>query len=274
MSHFFDDEIRLSIYLVVFVLLAAFEFTRPRRVPALPRAGRWFANGVLFLFNFFLIRFAMGGAAVAAAEFAEDRGWGFLSDVSLYWPFKFAIGFLTLDLVLYLQHVLSHAVPIFWRVHLVHHSDLDFDVSTAMRFHPAEALVTMLFRIGVVAAVGIDPWTAFIFETVVAASTQFNHSNVKLTPLIDARMRRWIITPDFHRIHHSPEPEEANSNFGFSISLWDMIFGTYREAPMTPHNVMLIGLNDYRSADELSLPSLLSLPFFARLGSYPFQNKE
>jgi sterol desaturase/sphingolipid hydroxylase (fatty acid hydroxylase superfamily) len=274
MNYLVSDGVRLTVYFVVFALLAAFEFTRPRRTPSQPRVGRWFSNGSLFFINFFLVRFVLGGAALAAAEFAAERQWGFLNDVSLYWPVKFAIGFLVLDLMLYLQHVLWHALPFLWRFHLVHHSDLDFDVTTAMRVHPAEALIRVFITIGVVVATGIDPWTVLIFETVIAASTQFNHSNIKLTPLIDERLRKGIITPDFHRVHHSPEPEETNSNFGFFLSWWDKLFGTYRESPMTPHNLMQIGLNEYRSADELSLPSLIALPLSARLGAYSFKKEE
>jgi sterol desaturase/sphingolipid hydroxylase (fatty acid hydroxylase superfamily) len=268
------DYLRLTVYAVVFVLLAAFEFTRPRRAPSLPRVGRWMTNAALFAINFVLVRFALGGAAYATAQYAAERGWGLLHDVSLSWPVDFAVGFLVLDLTLYLQHVLAHALPFLWRLHIVHHSDLDFDATTAMRFHPVEVLISVFFRIAVVAAMGIAPWTVLAFEVVVSCATLFNHSNVKIPPVTDLRVRTVVITPDFHRTHHSVEPEETNSNFGFFFTWWDKLFGTYRESPVTPHNLMQLGLNEYRSAAELSLFSLLALPFNPRMGAYSFKKEE
>jgi len=274
MGYLNQDYLRLTIYAVVFVLLAAFELTRPRRAPSLPRAGRWFSNAALFAINFVLVRFALGGAAYATAEYAAERGWGLLHDVSLSWPVDFVVEFLFLDLALYLQHVLTHALPFLWRLHIVHHSDLDFDATTAMRFHPVEVLISVFLRIGVVAAMGIAPSTVLAFEVVVFCATLFNHSNVKIPPVTDMRIRTVVITPDFHRTHHSMEPEETNSNFGFFFSWWDKLFGTYREAPVTPHNLMQLGLYEYRSARELSLFSLLALPFNPRMGAYSFKKEE
>ncbi len=274
MEHFNLDYLRLSIFLGAFGLLAIAEALRPRRKMESGRIGRWFSNISLTFIGVVLVRLVLGTAAFGAAQFAADRGWGFLNDVNLSWPVESAIGFLLLDLMIYLEHVLSHALPFLWRFHLVHHSDLEFDVTTALRFHPIETLILMFYKIGLVAALGIDPWTLVIYEGAYIVSTQFNHANVKLAPSVDVKLRRFIITPDFHRVHHSMEAEETNSNFGFCLPWWDMLLGTYRAQPAMPHNVMQIGLAEYREPEELSLPGLLLVPFNPRMGGYSFGKSE
>ncbi len=274
MEQFNPDYLRLSIFLGTFGVLAIAETFRPRRKMEQARLGRWFSNLSLTFLGGFFVKLVLGGAAFATAQYAADHGWGFLNDVELSWPVEALIGFLFLDLMIYLQHVLAHALPFFWRFHMVHHSDLEFDVTTALRFHPVEILLSMFYKIGLVAAMGIDPWTVVVFEIVLNSSAQFNHSNIKLSPRLDARLRRFVITPDFHRVHHSLEPEETNSNFGFFLPWWDMLLGTYRPQPAMPHNVMQIGLAEYREAEELGLPSLLLLPVNPRMGSYSFGKSE
>lgn len=273
MAHF-NEYLRFAFFIGTFATLAIFEVTRPRRKPAHPRPGRWFANLSLTFFNGFLVKAVLGAAAFGAAEYAGERGWGFLNDVQLSWPVEFVIGFLFLDLMIYLQHVIAHALPFLWRFHMVHHTDLDFDVTTALRFHPVEILISMFYKIGLVAAMGIDPYTVLVFEIVLNASAQFNHSNIKLHPVVDERLRQAIITPDFHRIHHSVEPDETNSNFGFFISWWDKLCGTYRAQPGMPHNLMQIGVSEYRDSEELGLVSLVVLPVDPRMGNYSFKKTE
>ena len=274
MEHFNPDYLRLSIFLGVFGVLAIIETLHPRRKMEAGRPGRWFTNLSLTFIDGILVRLVLGAAAYGAAQFAADHSWGFLNDVELSWPVEFAIGFIFLDMMVYLQHVLSHALPFLWRFHLVHHSDLEFDVTTALRFHPVETIILMFYKIGLVAAMGIDPWAVVIFEVVHTASVQFNHSNIKFSQAFDAKLRRIIITPDFHRVHHSMEPEETNSNFGFFLPWWDMLFGTYRPRPAVPHNVMQIGLAEYREPEELSLPGLLLMPANPRMGAYSFGKSE
>ncbi len=274
MENFNPDYLRLSVFLGAFGVLAIAEALRPRRKMEAGRMGRWFSNLTLTFFNGILVRLVLGTAAFGAAEFAADRSWGFLNDVELSWPVEFAIGFILLDIMIYLQHVLSHALPFLWRFHLVHHSDLEVDVTTALRFHPVEMFILMFYKIGLVAALGIDPWTVVIYEIGLTVSTQFNHANIKFAPSFDAKLRRFIITPDFHRVHHSMEPEETNSNFGFFLPWWDMLFGTYRPQPAMPHNVMQIGLAEYREPEELSLPALLLMPVNPRMGAYSFGKSE
>lgn len=274
MENFNPEYLRLSILLGAFGVLAIAEAVRPRRKMEAGRIGRWFSNLSLSVIGGILVRLVLGGAAFGAAQFAADRSWGFLNDVELSWPLEFAIGFILLDVMIYLLHVLSHALPFLWRFHMVHHSDLEFDVTTALRFHPVETFITMFYKIGLVAALGIDPWTVVIYEVALTVSVQFNHSNIKFAPSFDAKLRHIIITPDFHRVHHSMEPEETNSNFGFSLPWWDMLFGTYRPQPAVPHNVMQIGLAEYRESEELSLPGLLVMPLNPRLGAYSFGKSE
>ncbi len=268
------DYLRFAIFLGTFITLAIFETTRPRRKLSNPRIGRWFTNLSLTFANELLVKAVLGGAALGAAEYASERGWGFLNDVELSWPVEFVLGFLFLDFMVYLQHVVAHALPFLWRFHMVHHSDLDVDVTTALRFHPLDMLISMFYRIGLVAAMGIDPWTVVLFEIILNASLQFNHSNIKLAPVVDGRLRQFVATPDFHRVHHSSEPEETNSNFGFIISWWDKLCGTYRAEPGMPYNLMQIGLGEYREADELSLQSLITLPASPRMGTYSFKKAE
>lgn len=274
MENFNPDYLRLSIFLGAFGVLAIAEALRPRRKMEAGRTGRWFSNLSLTFIDGILVRLVLGAASYGAAQFAADRSWGFLNDVELSWPLESAIGFILLDLMVYLQHVLSHALPFLWRFHLVHHSDLEVDVTTALRFHPVETLILTFYKIGLVAALGIDPWTIVIYEAAFIVSTQFNHSNIKFAPSFDAKLRRIIITPDFHRVHHSMEAEETNSNFGFSLPWWDMLFGTYRPQPAVPHNVMQIGLAEYREPEELSLPALLLMPVNPRMGAYSFGKSE
>lgn len=268
------DYLMITVFLAVFGLLALLEAAHPRRRMDQPRTGRWFSNLTLAFTDVFLVRFILGAAALGAAQYASDRGWGFLNDVELSFPVEALLGFLFLDFMVYLQHVVSHALPFLWRFHMVHHSDLEFDVTTAFRFHPVEVLIVMFYKIMVVTATGIDPRTMAAYELAYIAATLFNHANYKLAPPLDARLRRVIVTPDFHRVHHSIEPEEANSNFGFCLPWWDVLFGTHRPQPAMPHNVMQLGVSEYREAEELSLFSLLILPFNPRIGNYSFGKGE
>lgn len=268
------DVLRLALWLAGLVVFAVFESAKPRRIASFPGLARRFANISLFLGNYWLVRLAFGGAVVASTEYAEEKRWGFLNDVDLTWPVEFALGILILDLMLYISHAASHALPSLWRFHMVHHSDLDFDVTTSMRFHPVEELATVFYKIGIVSAVGLDAKTVLAYELLHVLATQFNHSNLKLSTAADSGIGTALVTPDFHRIHHSPEVEEANSNFGFVFPWWDKIFGTHRAGPHLPHNLMQVGLADYRAPGGLTLPSLLTMPVSPKLGAYSFKKEE
>jgi sterol desaturase/sphingolipid hydroxylase (fatty acid hydroxylase superfamily) len=209
-------------------------------------------------------------AAVGVALEAESGHWGLLGLTG--WPawVKILLGIVTLDLAIYLQHVLFHAVPALWRLHRMHHADLDFDVSTGVRFHPIEILLSMLIKIVVVAAIGIPALGVLAFEILLNATSLFNHGNVRLPTAIDAVLRRILVTPDMHRVHHSIEPAETNSNFGFNFAFWDRLFGTYRARPAAGHAGMTIGVPQFRDHRELWLDRMLTQPFREAPGPQPF----
>lgn len=169
-------------------------------------------------------------------------------------------------ILIYLQHLVAHALPIFWRFHLIHHTDLDFDVTTAARFHPVEIIVSLIYKIGLVIVMGAPPLAVLVFEIILNGSAQFNHSNVKLPDILDRILRKFIITSDYHRIHHSNKPSEINSNYGFFLPYSDYLCGTYRAQPSLPHSEISIGLKEYRKKEELTFPSLIRLPFIAHTG--------
>ena len=261
-----ETYIRLSSFIALFVVMALWEMQRPCRPLTQPKAGHWRTNLALLFTDVLLLRFTLGAAALATAEYAQQHGWGLLNLTA--WPawLEFLLAWLLLDLALYLQHVLSRALPVFWRLHRVHHSDLDFDLTIGVRFHPLEILLSMLYKMAVVVALGAPPWAVLIFEVVLNGASVFNHGNVYIPEKIDRWLRLFIVTPDMHRVHHSSVVNETNSNFGFSISLWDRLCGTYHAQPALGQLGFEIGLKEYR--ERLSCGALLLLPFRRRLGRY------
>ena len=200
---------------------------------------------------------------------AEARGWGFLNVLSVPAVLAFVVGVLLLDLVIYFQHVMFHAVPALWRLHRVHHADLDFDVTTGTRFHPFEILISTAIKCAAVAAIGVSPAAVLVFEVLLNATAMFNHANASLPRPLESVVRWLVVTPDMHRVHHSVLYDESSSNFGFNLPWWDRIFGTYRAEPRLGHDALTIGVDAFRTQDDLSLDQLLIQPFQNTPGQYP-----
>lgn len=257
----YEAIIRLSVFLGVFALMAGWELLLPRRPLTRPKGERWLANILLTALNTALVRFAVPAIAVSAAVLAEAQGWGIFHWVTLPLLAVVIICVIALDFLIYAQHLVFHRVPVLWRLHRVHHTDLDFDVTTALRFHPIEIILSLFIKAAAVIALGAPVEAIILFEVVLNATAMFNHGNARLPLPIDALVRLIIVTPDMHRVHHSVYPVELNSNYGFNLSVWDRIFGTYRAQPKDGHDDMVIGLSDFREPVDLALPFLLIQPF-------------
>jgi sterol desaturase/sphingolipid hydroxylase (fatty acid hydroxylase superfamily) len=260
--------VRLGTFLGVLTAMLLWEWGHPRRVLTRPRRERWRTNLGLTILNTALVRVTVGGAAYAAAVFAADQGVGLLHWQPLPPWAAAAVTLLVLDFAIYLQHVLFHAVPLLWRLHRVHHADLDFDATTGLRFHPLEILLSLGYKAAVVVLLGAVPWAVIAFEVLLNAASVFNHGNVALPERFDRWLRRVIVTPDMHRVHHSTRVVETNSNFGFAVSWWDRLCGTYRAQPALGHVGMEVGLSEYRL--PLHLGQLCLLPFRGSAGPYTY----
>lgn len=271
-----EPWIRLSAFSLIFIVMAAWEVFAPRRVPAHPRRLRWPANLGIVALNSVLLRFLLPVAAIAFAEVAQDRGWGLLNQLSISPVVALVLGVVALDLVIYFQHILFHAVPALWRLHRMHHADIDFDVTTGGRFHPVEILISGGIKLVAIAVFGPSPVAVLLFEVILNATSMFNHSNVRIPVTIDAVLRLFVVTPDMHRVHHSVLPHETNRNFGFNLPWWDRLFGTYRAQPSAGHEHMKIGIVIFREPKELRLDWMLLQPFRgdARAGGYPVGSRQ
>lgn len=269
-----EPLVRLGVFLGVFAAMAAWEFAAPRRRLGSSRWLRWPNNLGLTALNTGLARVVFPTAAVAAALVGEARGWGLLNNVALAPWAKIVAAVIALDFAIYLQHVLFHAVPALWRLHRVHHADLDFDVTTGARFHPVEILLSMAVKLAAVAALGAPAAAVLIFEVLLNATSMFNHGNVRLSAGLDRVLRWLVVTPDMHRVHHSVVPRETNSNFGFSIPWWDRLFGTYRAQPEAGHAAMTIGIGQFRARRELWLDRMLTQPLRDAADGYPLGARE
>ena len=208
------------------------------------------------------------------AALVEKEGWGLLNNFSPPYWISVLAAIVALDFAIYLQHVMVHAVPLFWRLHRMHHADLDFDVTTGARFHPVEILLSMGIKLGVVAVLGPPVVAVVIFEVLLNGSSMFNHSNIRLPLWLDRVLRWFVVTPDMHRVHHSVIPRETNSNFGFNLPWWDRLFGTYRAQPEAGHEAMTIGISQFREPKYLRLDRLLLQPLLGKPGAYPINVRE
>jgi sterol desaturase/sphingolipid hydroxylase (fatty acid hydroxylase superfamily) len=269
-----EPYIRLGAFLGIFALMALWEFMAPRRPLSVSRWVRWPNNLAITAVNTALVRVIFPTAAVGLALVAEARGWGLLNAWALPQWLKVAAAVVALDLIIYLQHVMFHAVPAFWRLHRMHHADLDIDVTTGARFHPVEILLSMVIKLGSVAALGAPALAVLIFEVLLNATSMFNHSNVRLPAPIDRVLRWFVVTPEMHRVHHSIVPYETNSNFGFNAPWWDRLFGTYRAQPEAGHERMTIGLSQFREPRELWLDRLLLQPLRGAAPHVPLGERE
>ncbi|GAB4295494.1 MAG: sterol desaturase family protein [Desulfuromonadia bacterium] len=256
-----EIAIRLVSFAGVFAIVAGLEWLFPRRPRSRSRSERWPVNIGIVILDTLIVRILIPLAPASAALFALSRGWGLLGLLEIpHWLRMFA-GVILLDLVVYLQHVLFHALPLFWRLHRMHHTDLDLDVTSGTRFHPLEIAISQVIKIAAVILFGVPPAGVILFEVILNGTALFSHANLKLFPLLDRILRLVMVTPDMHRVHHSVIVRETNSNFGFNLSLWDRLFGTYRPQPEAGHDSMTIGLKEYRDPASLGFLSLLLNPF-------------
>ena len=269
----YDDYIRLGSFAAVFILIAAWEIIAPKRVLSTSKNKRWLSNLTITIINPLIVRSIFPVIAVAMAIKAEKMGWGLLNHVELPGWIELVIGIFVLDLVIYLQHVLFHALPLFWRLHMIHHSDLDYDLTTGLRFHPFEIIISMVIKLSAIVTIGPSGLAVLLFEIILNATSMFNHGNILLSKKADKLLRLFIVTPDMHRVHHSVIIRETNSNFGFNLPWWDRLFGTYRDQPSAGHQNMVIGLAQFRNSKKLTLPWILALPFLGVTGDYPLSRK-
>jgi sterol desaturase/sphingolipid hydroxylase (fatty acid hydroxylase superfamily) len=257
-----EPEIRLGFFVGIFVLVAIWELVAPSRVPTVSRALRWTSNLGLVLLNTLLLRLIFPLAAVGVAAFCATNGWGVLNHFQVPFWLAAPLAVIAMDFVIWLQHVMFHAVPVLWRLHRVHHADLDYDLTTGSRFHPIEIALSMLIKVATITVLGPPVVAVVIFEVILNAAAMFNHGNIRLPASVDRVLRWVIVTPDMHRVHHSVEDDETNSNFGFNLPWWDRLLGTYREQPRAGQVGMTIGIHGHTDLREVArLDGMLLMPF-------------
>lgn len=260
-----EAPLRLGVFFAVLGTMAFWELQAPRRVSALPRWQRWPGNLGIVALDTFLVRLLIPVAGAGTATLVAAEGWGLFNQAQIPSWVAVLLSIILLDLAIYGQHVLFHAVPALWRVHRMHHADLDFDVTTGVRFHPVEIVLSMLIKLGVIVLLGVPAMAVVLFEILLNATSMFNHGNVRLPAAVDRVLRLAIVTPDMHRVHHSIKRRETDSNFGFNLSLWDRLFGTYRAQPERGHEGMTLGIPGFRDPrDCATLLGMLAIPFRGR----------
>ena len=255
-----EPILRLGCFFGVLVLMTLWEVLTPRRPRSIRRLLRWSNNLGLVVLNTLLVRLLFPLAGVGMAFHAQTMGWGLFNIVAPSAWLAIPGAVLLLDLTIYGQHVMLHAVPLLWRLHRMHHADLEFDVTTGLRFHPGEIVVSMLIKLAAVLVLGPTPIAVLIFEVMLNATSMFNHGNVRLPTRLDRVLRLFVVTPDMHRVHHSIDRRETDSNFGFNVPWWDRLFGTYRAQPALGHDRMTLGIDRFREPRELWLDRMLWQP--------------
>ena len=270
-----EQSLRLGAFIAIFAIMAIWEVLAPQRQRLIPRMVRWSANLGLVALNTLLLRLIFPTAAAGMALFTTERGWGLLNQLA--WPYwlEVLLALALLDLVIYLQHVMVHAVPVLWRLHRVHHADPEYDLTTGARFHPIEILLSMVIKITTIAALGPSVVAVILFEVVLNGMAMFNHANIRLPGSVDRVLRWLIVTPDMHRVHHSTEVDETNSNFGFNLSLWDRLMGTYRAQPRLGQTGMQIGIATLRDPRITTrIVGMLRIPFIGHRDIYAINQRE
>jgi sterol desaturase/sphingolipid hydroxylase (fatty acid hydroxylase superfamily) len=269
-----EPAIRVAFFLLVFAVIGVWEVVAPRRALTASKAMRWTSNLGIVALNTLLLRLAFPLAAAGMAAFAAANGWGLLNHFQVPVWLAVPIAVVAMDFVIWLQHVMVHAVPALWRLHRVHHADLDYDVTTGSRFHPLEIGLSMLIKFATIAVLGPPVLAVVIFEVLLNATAMFNHGNIRLPGSLDRVLRWFVVTPDMHRVHHSIEEDESNSNFGFNLPWWDRLFGTYRDRPRAGHAAMTIGIRDHREPTEVArLDGMLLLPFRGEIEGYAINRR-
>lgn len=269
-----EPAIRIGFFLGVFVLVALWELASPKRPLSTSKAGRWLANIGIVALNTLLLRLLFPAAAVGIALFAQNHGCGLFNAIDAPLWLALPASVVLLDFAIWLQHVMVHAIPLLWRLHRVHHADLDYDVTTGARFHPIEIILSMLIKSCVILLLGPPLAAVVLFEILLNATAMFNHGNIHLPEALDRVLRLFVVTPDMHRVHHSVEDDETNSNFGFNLPWWDRLFGTYRAQPRAGHMEMRIGIRGYRDPAQVDrIPGMLWLPFRGRISAYTINRR-
>ena len=261
--------IRLGFFFGILVIMFFWELIAPRRPLITSKVKRWFSNLGLVFIDSIVVRLVFPTALVGASLLAQQRMWGLFNQFEMPYLLKVIFSILIFDLIIYLQHIMFHVVPLFWRLHMVHHTDMDIDATTGVRFHPIEIILSMGIKMMAAILIGPPPIAVVIFEVLLNGTSMFNHGNVRYSQNIDSILRLLVVTPEMHRVHHSTIRWESNSNLGFNFPWWDRIFGTYRPQPAKGHLEMTIGLDQYKEPKKLTLPWLLVLPFIGKLGKYP-----
>jgi len=256
----YEIPIRIGCFIVIFIGMAIFELLSPRRSLTTSKTLRWFNNLSMHALNSIMVRGLFPVIPITMAVLAAEGGWGLLNHYILPGWLAVIVSVIALDFIIYLQHVAFHTVPLFWRLHMVHHTDLDIDLTTGIRFHPVEITLSLIIKLAAVAVLGAPPLAVLIFEVVLNGTSLFSHSNVYMPGGMDRVLRLFLVTPDMHRVHHSVIIRETNANFGFNLSWWDRLMGTYQKEPSKGHEGMTIGLGYFRDPKRLSLPWLLVLP--------------
>ena len=270
-----EPVIRLAFFVAIFAAIGLWEVVAPRRALTVPKTMRWASNLGLVVLNTLLLRLVFPLAAVGIAAFGAANGWGLLNHFQVPFWIALAVGVIAMDFVIWLQHVMVHAVPALWRLHRVHHADLDYDVTTGARFHPIEIALSMLIKFATITVLGPPVLAVVIFEVLLNATAMFNHGNIRLPVALDRVLRWGVVTPDMHRVHHSVEDDETNSNFGFNLPWWDRLFGTYRAQPRAGHELMTIGIHGHRDPHEVAqLPGMLMLPFRGEVDGYAINRRD
>ena len=270
-----EKTIRLSFFVGMLAIMAIWEIVAPRRALTVSKTVRWVNNLGLVFFNSFILRVLFPAAAVGVAVTASENQWGLFNQIDVPVWFAVLASVVIMDFVIYLQHVMVHAVPALWRLHRVHHADLDYDVTTGARFHTIEIILSMLIKFATIILLGPPIVAVIIFEVLLNAMAMFNHGNVGLPKTLDTLLRWFVVTPDMHRVHHSIEDDETNSNFGFNLSWWDRLFGTYRDQPKAGHEGMTIGIHGFREPKQASwITGMLTMPFVGKITEYAINRRQ
>jgi len=270
-----EPLIRLGFFIGTFVIIALWEVAAPKRALTVSKAMRWLNNLGIVVLNTIILRLLFPAAAVGVAAFVSEQGWGLLNYYQIPLAVSIVLSVIAMDFIIYLQHVMVHAIPVLWRFHRVHHADLDYDVTTGARFHPIEIILSMFIKFATIMVLGPPIVAVIIFEVILNAMAMFNHGNIRLPKSIDRVLRWLVVTPDMHRVHHSVEDNETNSNYGFNLSIWDRLFGTYIDQPRGGHQGMTIGIHKYRNPKQVDqLPGMLTLPFIGKITGYAINRRE
>jgi sterol desaturase/sphingolipid hydroxylase (fatty acid hydroxylase superfamily) len=269
-----EPAIRLGFFVGVFAIVALWELAAPRRALTVSKALRWGSNLGLVALNTVLLRLMFPLAAVGVATFGVANGWGLLNHFEVPFWLAVPLAVIAMDFVIWLQHVMVHAVPALWRLHQVHHADLDYDLTTGARFHPIEIGLSMLIKFATITVLGPPVLAVVIFEVLLNATAMFNHGNIRLPAGVDRVLRWFVVTPDMHRVHHSVEDDETNSNFGFNLPWWDRLFGTYRAQPRAGHDAIVIGIHGHTDPREVArLDGMLLMPFKGKVDGYAINRR-